>query len=437
MTYARARAELHRLTVRAIRPGLARTRVLLASLDHPDRLCPAVQITGTNGKGSVTALIASALEAAGYRTGRFTSPHLQDERERIGIAGARLSPRAFARGVEALLPGLRALHRAGDPATTFEAWTALAAAVFREAGVAIAVLEVGMGGRLDATTAWERRILSVLTQVSLEHTRELGPDLESILKEKIAIARPGVPLVTAEPDARLREQMRVLSREKKFPLYFCGQTDDEARVLDWRRTGRGLILDLQVGRESWKDLEVGLRGEHQAANALLAALALQQLRTVGFPVPNRALRKGFAAVAWPGRLELAARRPDVFLDGAHNPGAAQAVAHEFLATRGQVYLVAGVMADKDVAGITRALSPAARRVWTVTPPDDRGLPAADLAAWFRSAGVPAEAAGSIRAALASAVREAGPQETVLVVGSLYNIAPARKAVAGLKKRGVL
>lgn len=441
MTYARARAELHRLTVRAIRPGLTRTRRLLTALKHPDRDCPAVQITGTNGKGSVAALLSAALTAAGYRTGLYTSPHLEHERERIRIGGTELPTRAFTRACERLLPGLRALKRAGDPATLFEAWTVLAAEAFRGAEADIAVVEVGMGGRLDATSAWKRIILSVLTHVSLEHTRELGPDLESICREKAAIARPGVPLLSGEADPRLRSLIRTQARHKGCPVYFAGALRDTARAAAWSRTANGIRVDAVLGADRVDGLEAGLRGEHQAANVVLAALGVQQLNRQGFVIPESALRSGFRSVSWPGRLEKAARQPKIFLDGAHNPAAARAVAREMLATAGRVEMVAGVMADKDVEQITRNLGAAARRVWALTPPEKRGLPASGLAARFRAAGVPAEPRRSWEAALREAIQAAGRRGTVLVVGSLYNIAPARKALkkilgSGRKPRGL-
>jgi len=340
--------------------------------------------------------------------------------------------RAFTAAAEPLLPGLRALHRAGDPATVFEAWTVLAAEAFRQAKADVAMVEVGMGGRLDATTAWGRIILSVLTHVSLDHTHELGPDLDSICREKLAIARKGVPFASAETHPRLREMIRDRGREKGFPVYFAGsELGDAARATAWTRTDAGLRLEAEVQGIVYAGLDVALRGEHQVTNTVLAALAVQLMEPAGFPVPEAALRRGLASVYWPGRLERVARHPDTYLDGAHNPDAALVVAHELLATGGRAELVIGIMADKDVANVTKALGPVARRVWTVTPPDARGLPAPDLAAWFQMVGIPAEPMPSFRTALEAATRSAGRRGTVLVAGSLYNIEPARAALARL------
>jgi len=432
MTYARTRAQLSHLTLRAIQPGLARTRILLSALDFPAQSIPAVQVTGSNGKGSVVALIASALTAAGYRVGAYTSPHLEDERERIAIAGRKLTPAQFVAAADPLLPALRALRRAGNPATTFEAWTVLAAQAFARAEVEIAVLEVGLGGRLDATSAWQRVILSILTHVSLEHTRELGPDLFSICREKLGLARTGVPLISAETDPGLRALIRDRGRERNFPVAFAGRDSAcLARVEDGRRTKNGVRFGLRLGPIAYPGLRIGLRGVWQIDNGALSVLALSKLAEAGFPVPEKAMRRGFQGVSWPGRMERVAVSPQIFLDGAHNPAAAAAVAQEMLATRGKVHLVAGMMADKDVAGVVKALAPAAREVWTLCPPDARGLPAADLAAWFRDRGVPAHPERSSKIALARAIAGAGPRGTILVVGSLYNIAGARRALKSL------
>jgi dihydrofolate synthase / folylpolyglutamate synthase len=434
MTLARLRAEFERLTVRVVRPGLARTRWLLRALGRPDLACPAVQITGTNGKGSVAALVSTALAAAGTRVGRYTSPHLGKDLERIWIAGRDLTPAAYARAVRRLLPGLRTLRRRGRPATAFEAWTVLAAEAFRQAGVELAVLEVGMGGRLDATTAWGRVILSVLTNVGLEHTRELGATEAAICREKLGLARPGIPILSAVRQPELRRQVRTLARRLGCPVAFAGGPGAGVRVRAWERTPQGIRLDLDLGGHDLNGLRVGLRGAHQVPNAALAALVLDRLGKAGFPVPDAALRRGFSRVHWPGRLELARLRPQVFLDGAHNPPAARAVARELLAQNAaKVELVMGVMADKDVGSILRALAPVVARVWTVTPPDARGLPARDLAERWREQGHFARAETGLGPALASALRTAGPHGRVLVTGSLYIIGPARKALRRLAR----
>jgi dihydrofolate synthase/folylpolyglutamate synthase len=427
MTYTQAKTQLHRWTVQAIKPGLARTRRLLDLLGKPDAACPAIQIVGTNGKGSVAALVQAALSAGGYRVGRFTSPHLEDERERIFLGARMISPRAFANGVVRLLPHLKKMRQQGEPATTFEAWTALAAVAFQQAKMQVVVMEAGMGGRLDATSVWEKVIASVLTQVDLEHTRELGPALEDIAREKVAIARPGVPFFTAEARPQIRKQLARHCQRRGAPFLTAGnQSPDRARILKWKRTSGGICLDLKLGKRVFRGLAVGLRGEHQTRNAALAALVLKSVSENGFPVPESAWQEAFAKVIWPGRLELVADHPRIFLDGAHNPAAARVLATEIRETIGSADLVVGVMADKEIEEIVRVLAPVARRVWTVKADLKRGLPADELAKYFSLFGISAQTSRSVGSALGAARQAAGPQGSVVVAGSLYLLGPARR-----------
>ncbi|MCK5218872.1 bifunctional folylpolyglutamate synthase/dihydrofolate synthase [bacterium] len=447
MTYARVRAAFHQLTIRAVRPGLIRTRKLLTYLGQPDATCPAVQITGTNGKGSVAALLSAVLTQAGYRVGCFTSPHLQDERERITLNGKKVPKRTFAAAGKRLLPGLKVLQQAGTPATTFEAWTVLAAEIFRQEGIDLAVIEVGMGGRLDATSVWKRVILSILTNVGLEHTRELGNTLSAICREKIAIARKGVPLLSAEARPGLRGLMRCQARRKLFPLEFAGRNSSDAvKVKIWKRTPKGLQIDLILkqrdltcnsthkvycGENSFK-IHIPWHGEFQVLNAALAVLAIKKLQQAGYEISGKDIRQGFKSAHWPGRMEMVGRKPKIYLDGAHNPAAVHALIQEWHLRSRKVYLVAGIVKEKDVSGMCREFAQAAKAVWTVAPPDPRALPAKELAKHFQAFGVKAEPQRSFQSALKKAVRAAGPRGTVLVAGSLYNIAPARRALGRLK-----
>ena len=430
MTYTQAKKELHRWTVQAIKPGLVRTRRLLNLLGRPDAGCPAIQIVGTNGKGSVAALVQAALIAGGYRAGRFTSPHLEDERERIFLGPRMISRREFAAGAEKLLPHLKKMHALGHPATTFEAWTALAAVAFQQAKMQIVVLEAGMGGRWDATSVWKTVAASVLTQIDLEHTRELGSTLAGIAREKAAIARPGVPFFTAETRLPILRQVARHCRSLGAPLFTAGtRAQDDARVLAWTRTPAGINLDLKLGKIRLRGVKVGLRGEHQTRNAALAALVICFISQNGFPVREKAWRRAFARVIWPGRLELVARRPWVFFDGAHNPAAARILAaeiREMVPRVPRADLVVGIMADKDIDGIVQALSPAILRAWTVKPDPRRGLEAEELALKFKVLGIPAKALPNVGSALAAARKAAGGTGAVVVAGSLYLLGPARR-----------
>jgi len=438
MTYVQARAELHRCTVRAVQPGLKRTKQLLEFLDHPQCAFPALQITGTNGKGSVAAFITSVLTAAGYQVGSFTSPHLLDERERISINGVMTSKKTFARATERLLPELIRLQQDGDPATSFEAWTVLAAEIFRQEKIDIAVVEVGMGGRLDATTAWDRMVLTLLTNVQLEHTAQLGNSKLAICREKLGIARKGVPMLSSETDIRLRHYMQEQSRKRQFPLLFAGeQKNDAVRIKAWQKTKKGWKVDFHSYFESCGQIFVPLPGKFQIYNAALALLALQQLSVMGFPISTSALKQGFRSVVWPGRMEQICQTPVVILDGAHNPAAAVAVTENWLSANRKINLVVGMMQDKDIVNMCRIFAVVADKIWTVTPPDSRAVPAAELAVQFQRIGKSAQIASSFRHALHLALQATDQQGTILVTGSLYNIEPARRALKslGLYKAG--
>ncbi|MBN1595604.1 hypothetical protein JW933_06740 [candidate division FCPU426 bacterium] len=433
MTFAQARRRLHALSVRAVLPGLHRTHRLLAGLKRPDRSFPAAHITGTNGKGSVAGMLASVLSAAGYTVGRFTSPHLAEERERITINGRMISQKAFARAVQHLLPGLRQLKQEGNPATTFEAWTALAAEAFHQAGADIAVVEVGMGGRLDATTAWERALVTMLTNVELEHTSQLGRTRKAICREKMGIGRTGIPMLAAEPDPALRREMKVIALQKRFPLFFSGSGNrDDMRIVRREATRSGWKLTCRSRRRTYARLALPLAGAFQVDNAALVLLALEQLAGRGFAISLQNLRQGLGKVHMPGRLETVGRKPGIVFDGAHNPAAVWAATQKWREAKEELTLVVGIMQDKDIKTMCRYLLPVAGNIVTVKPPDPRGLPARDLARHFHQLGKNAFPARSYRQALAQALASTPRQGGILVLGSLYNIQPARQALKNLR-----
>ncbi len=403
--------------------GLSRTRALLAGLGHPERSFRGVLIGGTNGKGSVLALVDSALRAAGYRVGATPKPHLVTYRERLQIAGEPVDPETFARiasEVLALADGVARRH--GDP-TEFELLTAMTFRWFANSGVDLAVVEVGLGGRLDATHAWDGGV-AVITNVALDHTDRLGNTVEAIAREKAAIVVRGDLAVTGASGGALdvveRRCRRVASPLTVAPPAPLRGLDRDGIEVDLGRLGR---------------TRVGLRGRHQAANAAVADATLDALEAAGIAaVGERARREGYAAVRWPGRLELieVAGR-EVLLDGAHNPAGASTLATAIddlgpFLRPGRATLVLAIMADKDVDGVIAALSRAAAvrdaRVICTAPDGGRALPSDRLAArWEALTGRSAEAAADPRTALERALSTgSGP---VYVAGSLYLVGAAR------------
>ncbi len=428
--YAATLAELESRGRYGIHLGLSRTRALLAALGHPERSFRGVLIAGTNGKGSVLALVGAALQAAGYRTGETPKPHLVTYRERLQIDGVPVDPATFA-GVaqEVLALADRVARRHGEP-TEFELLTAITFRWFAESDIDLAVVEVGLGGRLDATHAWDGGV-AVVTNIALDHMDRLGDTVEAIAREKAAIIVRGDLAVTGAWGGAL-EVIERRSRRVAVPLTVTPPAP--LRSLD--RDG----IEVELGRLGLT--RVALRGRHQAANAAVADATLDALEAAGIArIGNDARRAGYAAVRWPGRLELLSiEGREVLLDGAHNPAGAATLAEAlddlapFLAP-GRPTLVLAIMADKDFDGVVGALAGAAMlraaRVICTAPSGGRALPPERLAARWAAVAAPLgattqpEVVFDPRAALDAALASGSGSGPVIVAGSLYLVGAAR------------
>ncbi len=365
---------------------LERMGQLLGMLGHPDRAYPIVHVVGTKGKGSTAAMIASGLEAAGYHCGLFTSPHLVEYRERVRVGGLPIPPGDLAVIVdETLRPAVERLRAAGERTPLhFELWCALAFDYFRRRGVAVAVVEAGLGGRLDATNAVERTALTVVTTLGYDHMAVLGDTLTEIAGEKAAVIRPGGQVVCAPQVPEALAVVEGVCREREAVLTLVGRDWRVERVRE-QADGTGFDLLTATG-EGYRGLWTPLVGAHQALNAATAVVALDRLRPRFPAVDERTIRQGLAGVRWPGRLQTAAHDPLVLLDGAHNGESAAALA----AALGRLYpgarfvLVIAVFSDKDAATILAPLLPLAARVIATATDHPRALPAADLASRIRA-----------------------------------------------------
>ncbi len=427
LTYAEALAALADRGRFGVRLGLGRTRALLRVLGDPQREVRGALVGGTNGKGSVLALAGAALRAAGYRVGETPKPHLVTYRERLQIDGRPVDAVTFARLVGEVLPAAEQVARRLGPPTEFELLTAIVFRWFAEVRPDVALIEVGLGGRLDATNTWDGRV-AVITNVDLDHTDRLGSTIPLIAREKAAIIKRGDVAVTGATGDALAV-IRRRARHVGAPLTVV----PPAPVLDVDRDG--LLVELpRLG-----PTRVGLRGRHQAANVAVADALLDALAAAGIAeVEDHARRTGYGSAVWPGRLELVryAGR-DVLLDGAHNPAGATALATAFedlgpwLAS-GRAVLVLATMADKDVDGVIAALvsSPRLRGARVVATAVDapRALPPAELAARWTAA-VPGsdprtapDPNAALHLALAMTDAEPGP---VVVAGSLYLVGHVR------------
>lgn len=410
-----------------IRLGLGRTRALLRALGDPQRSVRGALIAGTNGKGSVLALTDAVLRAAGYRVGTTPKPHLVTYRERIQVDGRPIAPDDFARLVERVLGVTDEVARRHGQPTEFELLTAVVFARFAEVRPEVAVVEVGLGGRLDATHAWDGGVAAV-TNVDLDHMDRLGDTITAIAREKAAIIERGDLAVTGASGDGLAVVRR---RARRLGVPLTEVTP--APLLGWDRDGIDVELP-RLGRT-----RVGLRGRHQAANVAVADAVLDALAEAGIARTDApARRRGYASATWPGRLELlAVEGRDVLLDGAHNPAGAAALAtalddlRRFM-TDGPITLVTASMVDKDVDGIARALARTdvltGATVVCTSLDVPRAMPAAELAVhWERAlpgARIRAEPdhRTAIDRALALPLASSGP---VVVAGSLYLVGAVR------------
>jgi len=394
-----------------IKLGLDNIRTLLARLDHPEVACPCVHVAGTNGKGSVSATLAAILSQSGLRTGLYTSPHLQHFSERIRIDGEAI-PEA---DVVALTKEIRAAATGLNP-TFFEFTTAMALLHFQRGSAGFTVLEVGMGGRLDATNVVLPQV-AVITPVSFDHQFHLGDDLATIAGEKGGIIKPGVPVVLGRQEPAALSALLQVAREQQAPA-FCRGRDYAVTGSSYRFNGAELQLD---------DLHPVLAGAHQRDNLASVVAVIALLRRQGFALDDSAIRHGVAATRWPGRLEWWGGERRLLLDGAHNAAGARALAaylQETGATR--VRLVMGMKGDKSATDILLPLLPFAIKVYCTVPPVDAAVPPAELAEIAASGGVASALWAAPAAALAAALADRCGDETVVVAGSLFLVAAARE-----------
>lgn len=433
MDYIETIAYLHSLTdyektrVERYTPetlDLSRVERLLAALGNPHTRFPAIHIAGTKGKGSTAALCESSLRAAGYRTGFYTSPHLHTFRERIQVAGQKITRAEVVALVEEVRPVIERV----SGVTTFEAVTAIGFLYFARAGVDVAVVEVGLGGRLDATNVLTPEV-SVVTSLSLDHTYLLGDTLAEIAYEKAGIIKPGIPVVSAPQRAEAIRVIETVSRERKAPLvevtrdwdYDPGPADLEGQLFTARRVGGG---ESALDGEYW----IPLLGRYQLENAASAVAALDVMCQRGFDVPAEAVREGFRAVRWPGRLEILSREPLVVVDCAHNPYSTRALRQaleEWFPGQSWV-LIFGASADKDVGGMLQALLPMSEYVIVTRSDHPRAAAPIELADAVASAGGGAEVSVNVKKSLRRGLEMMDPGGGLLVTGSIFLVADARE-----------
>lgn len=409
--------------------NLENITILLERLGRPDRAYPVVHIAGTNGKGSTAAFMERILREASFRTGLNTSPHLERINERIRIAGEEISDERFAEiftRIHAVIEELLAEGKLRAHPTYFECVTALAFEAFARERVEFAVIEVGLGGRLDATNVVSP-VVCIVTRIDFDHENYLGHSLKEIAGEKAGIIKPQVPVVTAEQFAEAREVILARAKELCAPAV---ETSSAYRV-DNAVVEKGLVRASVLETSGSKSFELapGLPGRFQLQNAVNALAAARILQDRGYRISDENIMDGVAAAEWPGRIELLQARPDVYLDGAHNPGAARELAaflQENFAGR-RVYLIYGAMRDKAVDEVTGLLFPQVHEVIFTQPDTPRAVSATQLA---EMAGDHAPRFSIIRnaeEALETVLAKARPEDVVFITGSLYLVGELRHA----------
>jgi dihydrofolate synthase/folylpolyglutamate synthase len=406
---------------------LARVNRLLDNLGNPHLQFRSFHVAGTKGKGSTSAMLESSLRAAGHLTGLYTSPHLHTFRERIQVAGSPISKQEVVELVGELRPRIREM----EGITTFEAATAMAFLHFARRGVEVGVIEVGLGGRLDATNVL-LPLVSIITSLSLDHTYLLGTTLEEIAGEKAGIVKPGVPVVTAPQRPEALEVIEAVCEQKGAPLarvgidwtYEAGTAGADGQLFTARRVAAG-------PSELDGSYSIPLLGRHQLENALCAVAALDIARGPELAIPAAAVHTGLREVRWPGRLEILSRDPLVVVDCAHNPYSAQvlrAALEEWFPKRKWV-LVYGASADKDVPGMLGALLPLARYVIATRSDHPRAIAPTKIADEVAKAGRGAEVSVSVPQAISRSLEIVEPDEGILVTGSIFLVADAREELA--------
>lgn len=404
-------------------PGLHRMRRLLALLGNPQEQLKFVHVAGTNGKGSVCACLASMLQSAGYRVGLCTSPYLEDFRERIQVDRQPISDAELGLLTHRVRAAAEQLE---ESPSEFELITAIAMLYFRRCWCHIVVLEVGLGGTLDASNVIPVPEAAVITAIGLDHTTLLGHTLAEIADAKAGIIKAGGAVVSfggcPEADAVIRRRCRERGA-------FLTEMEP-ARLTIRRMAPEGTILEIRP----YGPVRLPLAGSYQPANALLAVTAAEVLRSRGWRLPDEAIVHGLARVSWPGRMELLyAAGPMILRDGAHNPQGMAAAAESIrrLFPGKKVVALLGIMADKDAAHMLPSLLPLTAEVFTVRPDNPRAMDPEALAESIRQQGVPAAACATVEDALRRAAAAAGPDGVVCALGSLYLMGPVRRAVEQL------
>ena len=423
MTYHEALDYIHSVGWLGSRPGLSRTVELLRRLGNPEQELKFVHVAGTNGKGSTCACIASVLKEAGYKVGFNLSPYILRFNERIQICGEQISDEDLAALVEEVRVHAEAME---DHPTEFELITALALLYFKRQSCDIVVLEVGLGGELDSTNVIPCPEVAVLTAMGMDHTQVLGDTMAQVARAKAGIIKDGGMVVSYGGNAEADEVFRAVCKDRDARFIEADHSRVTALSFD--------LGDNVFSCTPYGELHLPLIGRYQLKNACVAITALEALREKGWKISDEDIRRGLAAVRWPGRFELLSQEPIFLLDGAHNPHGMAATVESLRAyfPEGNIHFLLGVMADKDVAAMTELLAPLAADFTAVRPDNDRAMSAEALGAALAALERPVTVAESVAEGVRIVREKAGQRGVACALGSLYFSGDVRQAVLAEK-----
>jgi dihydrofolate synthase/folylpolyglutamate synthase len=404
--------------------NLGHVEELLNHMGNPQLAARTIHIAGTKGKGSVTAMIAQMLTRAGYKTGRYTSPHFHTLRERITIDGLMISEADFAAAMAEIKPFIESMKQDASfrQLTYFEALTALAFAYFRKERVDFQVLEVGLGGRLDATNVVPQPAVCIITSISLDHTQILGNTLEEIAREKAGIIKPGCWVVLSPQPQKAASVIADICRGQRAKVVQVGKD------ITWRKTGgdlhhQSLVIESKTGRY---EVSIPLLGDFQLENAATSVAALEILSWEGSDISAANIAQGLAQVQWPGRFQILQRQPAVMIDGAHNVASMKRLVVNVKAyfPGKRIFLVFGTSCDKDIPGIINELVSLSPQVIVTQASHSRAAPPSTLAAELTKRGIVSETAKTVTEAISRALSLASKEDVICVTGSLFVVAEA-------------
>lgn len=419
MNYEQALNYIHQVAWRGSRLGLERTNELLERIGNPHRALKFVHVAGTNGKGSTAAMLSKILTAAGYRTGLYISPFINRFNERMQVDGEPIGDEELAGITSYVRPFADAM---ADQPTEFELITAIGFEFFLRRNVDIVILEVGMGGQLDSTNVIDTPELAIITNIGLDHTRELGSTIPDIARAKAGIIKPGGDVLiydlNAEADAVFEETCHRLGARLTVT--------DHSRISNVTHSLEALTFDCSP----YGELTCGLVGSYQTHNAAVAITAVELLRKKSWQISDDALKTGLASVRWPARFEVLRRDPIFIADGGHNPQGVSAAAESLNAhfPGKKITFLIGIMADKDIPHMIAQIGPIAESFVTVTPNNPRAMQAEELAKLLRESDLTAVSCQSVREGVALAQEKAGTDGIVCALGSLYLLGDVRVAL---------